>query len=256
MRDPTIPRHRGGGTRGLTTGRLVWKDTETVALRDRHGNSWSLSSVAFHVGTWGSVHEGTEKLPRAWRYDDEGNPVVRGDLLLIDFIDGNAGLPVVLGVVRSTTRSTDFLSYSHKDLGKQPNRLRIQVVPLDDDGNQAGEVRVKVADNDEGTVELEATTSVRLSVGTDLDGTLLNLTMDGDKVTVERGGIPQALVQADYEADMATYLQAMAVFVAALMVAPTADPGVIAAAGAFQPPLATFLAQVQTGHTTDRLDAE
>ena len=186
MRDPTIPRHRGRGTRGLTTGRLVWKGADQLALRDRRGNSWSLASVSFHVGGWGSVSEGTEKLPRPWRYDETtGKAIVRGDLLLIDFIDGNPALPVVMSVARSTTKTTDFLAYNHEETAGKANRMRVRFTPLDSDGQQSGEVRLKVADDGEGTVELEATHEVLIEVGTNLDSPTASFRITPTEVVLE-----------------------------------------------------------------------
>jgi len=196
MRDPTIPRHRARGTRGVTTGRLVYYNETTIALRDKHGNSWSLSSVSFAVGHWGSVHEGVEKLPRPWRYDEKGQATVRGDLLLVDFVDGDPSLPIVLGVVRSTT-PTDFLAYNHRGTGGKSNRLRLRLAPLDADGNETGEIRVKMADDDSGTVEVEASDGLLLEVGTDLDNPSTTIRLVGNEATIESASIKLGAAAAE-----------------------------------------------------------
>lgn len=181
--DPTIPQHPRRRGRNTTSGFFVEKG-ETVVLRDRWGNTFALQSVTIMSGTFGFDHDGFEKLPRPWKYDDDGKVVVRGDVVVIDFLDGNPKTPVVRGGARQAT-ADDFLARNHGDVEAPYNRCRARLRALDADGAVQGEVRLRVNDGADGDVKVQATGALELFVGDDLDADGgIYVTIGGGVVTV------------------------------------------------------------------------
>jgi len=165
-KDPSIPRHPRGGKPALspTTGRFVrYADTGKVLLTDNRGNWWQLPSVTILTGSWGFSEEGIEKLPRPWEYIADGQPLVSGDIVIIDFLDGSWRRPVVRGGVRSVQASS-FFARDHDASGANDNRLRVRLTPMIK-GVQVGEVQVKACDDDLGSVELLVSESVKIGIG-------------------------------------------------------------------------------------------
>lgn len=200
--DPTLARHDRRRPRQLTSGWFVDYGSEVV-LRDRWGNVWSRASVSIVQGGFGYAEDGAQKVPRPFKYDAQGNTVIEGDVVLIDFLDGNPKTPVVLGGVRSA-RATGFLSRGHHDEKAPYNRLRVRLRALDVDGNEVGDARVDIhGDDGEGSIRVSATAKLQLLVSSDLDGgSPIRLTVADGKVTVEGGGTTEpVLLGRTYTAD-------------------------------------------------------
>lgn len=145
--DPTIPRHTGSGTvTGAKIGRFVFDRNDRVVLVDQDGVRYRQGYYQLLQGAFGDGTEGMEKLPRPWRY--KGKKVThRGDLVLLQFLDGDPKRPVVIGGVRQI-RSSDFFHYDHAAEGADWNRVRLRVVPRDPDSDDVlGELSVHVADD-------------------------------------------------------------------------------------------------------------
>src|SRR5688572_11231184 len=99
--DPTIPRKRARrpgeppAVLGMSVGWFVERDDGTVVFADRKGNSWPAERVRLVQG-FGGEHSGIERAPRPWRFDGDGNPTLRGDLLLLGFLDADPKQPIAV----------------------------------------------------------------------------------------------------------------------------------------------------------------
>lgn len=177
MTDPTIPRHRlGGRRRGPTYGWFVDLGSRIV-LRDNRGVTYQLPRVNLLSGTWGFDREGCAKLPRPFKYDSHGNVEVEGDQVVIWFIDGHPSRPLVQGGVRKLAGDDYYPRLDADDA--DPNRLAARVVPLDDDGEEAGLVRLEVAADGVGSLSAHVSDTWTLTVGDD-DDPAVTWTMDSD----------------------------------------------------------------------------
>ena len=246
MPDPTIPRHARQRGRSTTSGWFV-DYGDTVLLRDRWGNTWSLDSVSIASGTFGFADDGFEKLPRPWKYDGD-KVVVRGDVVIIDFADGNPKTPIARGGIRQATKD-DFLARNHADTPGAPyNRCRARLRALDAAGVVQGEVRLNVHEGT-GDARLSATDTIEIFVGSDLDGT------DGIWLVVAGGGVrvgssagtaaEGVILGKTFLTDLSTWQGAVTTFLTALG-ADATNPAVQAAAVALQPAHASFAGQVST----------
>lgn len=205
----TDPRH-AVGYQGATWG-WFFEANGSIYLRAAAGTpTWPVERVIILQGEWGYDHEGVEKLPRL-RVEKDGQVLVQGDRVIIDFFDGDSTRPFVRGGLRSL-KSTDFLARDHSIAGANPNRLRVRVAPKNDQGTETGDVRLKVADGDAGTVELLATESVTVEIGTNLDGTsFLTMQVDFAGVRISQAGAPVAVILAPtFCADLAATLTELA----------------------------------------------
>jgi hypothetical protein len=212
----TDPRHAAGGVRGPTWG-WFFEANGSYFLRAADGSTtWPVERVTILQGEWGYDHEGVEKLPRP-RVESNGQVLVQGDRVIIDFADGDFTRPFVRGGLRSL-KTTDFLARDHATTGANPNRLRVRVAPKDSQGNETGDVRLKVADGDLGTVELLATESVIVEIGSNLDGSsFLSMHVDSSGVRISQAGAPVAVILAPtFCADLAATLTELAAAATAL----------------------------------------
>jgi len=189
--DPTIPRSVrpvGLGIRGPRAGRFIRYTDGRVLLTDEQQNRWSLDSVQILAGSWGFSAEGVRKLPRPWEYDAAGNVLVEGDTVLIDFMRGNPQTPLVRGGIVSVSPSDFFDStVNHERAGASDNRLRARVAAIVG-GVEVGAVQVRVCDDDQGTLEVEATQSIVIEVGPDLDAPITTITLTGTEATIKTTG--------------------------------------------------------------------
>jgi hypothetical protein len=147
LNDPTIPRKRAIDRRGNAgerqtppgpvEGILVDYGSKLV-LRDSRGNTWDQDRVRLLAGDFGSCRDGTERAPRAWVFDQgSGSVLVEGDLLLIDFLDGDADKPFIRGGVRPLIPEDDSF-FSGQSIGQDANRYAFRQVQLDAAGVQSG----------------------------------------------------------------------------------------------------------------------
>ena len=137
--DPTIPAHPRGAPTSVTYGQFV-DYGDTVKLRDRSGNSWSLEYVTILQGAWGYGDDGVGKLPRPFKYL-AGQEVIQGDVVLIVFADNSTSRPVVWGCARNPT-NLDFLPYDYESEGADPNVWKAQLLSRDKtSGAELGRVR-------------------------------------------------------------------------------------------------------------------
>lgn len=135
----------------IRQGRFVRVGAGQVALVDDYGNRWAAERVAVVDGGWGYDQDGVARLPRPWVYDDRSNVTVRGDVVLIDYLDDDPRSPVVTGGLRRVGASGGFLDTSFADGAEQ---IRIQQRMLDPDtGAVRGAVRVQ-AGPDDGTMTI------------------------------------------------------------------------------------------------------
>jgi hypothetical protein len=156
--------YRGGRPHGAATwGWFVRLTPSDIRLRDRYGNRWPLDQVTILHGGWGFDTEGVVKLPRPAEYNSTGEETIRGDRVLILFLEGSRKRPVVLpGARRIQATALDFLPYNHgSPEGADPNRLAARVQPLDSSGDPIGSVDFEAG--------YDETAGLRLSVG-DPDG--------------------------------------------------------------------------------------
>lgn len=136
---------------------------EIVVLRARDGTSWPMERVTF-LQRFGSVDEGGTKLPRPFEYDATGRETVKGDMVLIEFPDGNPNEPVVVGTAVDCT-AISFLQRTYAADGSGFNRLAVRVAPRDATDRELGHVEVEVSRLNDGGVELRASDSLDITVG-------------------------------------------------------------------------------------------
>lgn len=244
LSDPGIPRHpRKRPTAARTFGRFV-DYGDAVLLVDRRGNRWTPEYVSILHGSFGYRAEGVEKLPRPWKYDDNGKAVIEGDVVLIDFLDGNIKTPVVCGGVRGVSPN-DFFAYNYASEKANPNRLAARLLSLDGEGAEVGEVRILVNDDDLGSVEVQATDRVEIFVGDDLeaeDG--IRIVVEAGVVTVTGGGTTEPVILgATFLGDLNDWASGMTTFLSALA-ADATNPAVQAAAVAMQIPHGIFTTEL------------
>lgn len=175
---------------------------QEVYLLDRNGNRHPLARCSFMMGSFGYDKEGTTKLPRPRVLDSAGNVLSVGDMVKIDFADGNPYQPIVTGGARSV-KSDDFIPHTYDAQGGGYNRLAVRVAPQDDNGRELGAVELEIAADDKGSVGLELSDDLTARVGGDAswttDGKLtitvgqgagaLTITVDGGVAAV--GGAAQ-----------------------------------------------------------------
>jgi len=160
--DATIPQHPVGRPMAASYGWFV-RCGDRVVLRDRRGNDYALRQVSIVQGGFGFDVEGVSKLPRPEVIDPTtGAVIVRGDRVLILWLDGNPTTPVVLPGVRSL-RADDFLPVDHSS-GADPNRWAMRVRARDDAGNVLGTVDIELCRNaaDAGTARVTASGDVSI----------------------------------------------------------------------------------------------
>lgn len=216
--DPTIPKHDTRRPRSLTSGWFV-DYGDAVVLRDRWGNTWAEASVSIVQGGFGYKEDGAQKLPRPFKYDANGGTIIEGDVVLIDFLDGNPKTPVVVGGVRSAKES-GFLARGYGDEQAPYNRLAVRLRALDTAGAVSGEVRLDVhKPGNEGGAKLSATTRLELLVTDDLDteAAAIRITIADGKVTVEAGGLTEPVLKATtFQTDLAAGLTEVTAALSAL----------------------------------------
>ncbi|MGB0972610.1 MAG: hypothetical protein ACPGVG_16880, partial [Mycobacterium sp.] len=199
-----------------------------IVLIDSRGDYYPLEWVSVVQGGWGYDHEGVAKLPRPFKYDSSGNPVIRGDIVLIQFLNGNPRLPVIMGGVRRIDTQNTTLPARHDKDGADANRLALRLAPLDDAGEEAGEVLVELGADGVGSVAATVSDTVTAAVGSTVDvevgdGTTLDVHIDESVMTVGRSdGTARPLVQAEeYLDDEADAIQDIFLMLAGLGLPPT-----------------------------------
>lgn len=176
----------------VLSGRFVWRGGDVWLESDR-GDQWGPEWYGIAHGGWG-WDEGTAKLPRPWRFDARGAVLVEGDMVLIEFVNGNTDSPLARPGPARPTR-VDWLSTSFAAGGAE--RVRVQHTARDvDTGAELGSYREEIA--------------VR-------DGAMVN-TIEADQVRVQTiGGSAERVVLGEsyISAENQAYLQASPILVAA-----------------------------------------
>lgn len=136
----------------LRMGRFVWID-DRVVLVAHNGDVWPIEWVTLQAGGWGWSADGVAKLPRPWRYDPRtSQPIVRGDNVVIEFINGHPKRVLVRAGVVAITRDA-FLQASYDAEGSE--RYAAQLKPTDPTtGAVRGVVRAQAGPAD-GTLDIE-----------------------------------------------------------------------------------------------------
>lgn len=137
--DPTIPRKppklgnskAGGKVDGPTEGRLVDMGSGRIKLAClTTGNDWSADSVRVVQGSFGFDAEGVAKAPRPWVFaPGTETPLVKGDVFLIHYVNGDPTKPVISGGIRSLAPS-DPSFFPAQAVGADPNPVRLRAVRL------------------------------------------------------------------------------------------------------------------------------
>lgn len=157
-------------------------------------------AVEYCNGSAFNATEGFFRAPRPWKYDDQGNVLVYGDLVLIEFLDGNPNRPIVRPGARSTKsrapdEDTEFFPYN--PLGQDPNPMRWRYVARDDRGAVTGHVQAKALD---GGAKVELVVGGKkfgegVTVTLDFDAGRITMTADevvvnaSDKVTLKTAAV-------------------------------------------------------------------
>lgn len=162
-----------------TKGRFARRG-EIVTLVARNGTVWPLERVTF-LQRFGSRDEGVTKLPRPFEYDALGRCTVKGDVVLIEFPDGNPNEPVVVGTAVDCT-AIPFLQRAYRPDGGGFNRLAVRVAPRDASDRETGHVEIEVARQDDGSVEVTASDAIDITVGA--PGSEVTIAVRDGKMTI------------------------------------------------------------------------
>jgi hypothetical protein len=183
--DHTIPKKTGGrgnqsqrtaGNVYTTIGRLIDYGTH-IKLVSNRGADWTSDRVTWVSGSFGFGADGVERSPRLWTYDDAGKPIVEGDMLVIDFLDGDSQSPIVRGGVRSIKPLDEF--FVRPAIGADANRFAARLAAVDDEGAVTGHVEV------EGLLDGN-NLEIRVG-GSTLSGARLRIRIDDDAGTISHG---------------------------------------------------------------------
>jgi hypothetical protein len=156
----------------MPTCTLGWieKRGTTVQLVTRAGAVIPIERVSFQMGAWGFAREGVSKIPRPREYNADGSILNEGDMLIVNFPDGNPTTPLVSGGFRSVS-SDSFLPRTYDERGDGYNRLAMRVAPQRG-ARELGRVELEVAGDNKGSIDVSATDDVTLDVGGDVTITI------------------------------------------------------------------------------------
>jgi len=166
----------------------------TVVLRTRSGVSIPIERVSFQMGCWGFTHEGASKLPRPREYNPDGSVLNEGDMLRVDFPDGNPNTPLVSAGFISV-KADAFLTRTYDERGEGFNRLAVRVAPQSG-SRQLGHVELEVAADDKGSVVLDLSDNASATIGGDLTITVgkgaskVSITVKGGVATIDSDASP------------------------------------------------------------------
>lgn len=152
-----------------TLGWIVKRGT-TVQLVTRAGAVIPIERVSFQMGAWGFTREGVSKLPRPREYNADGSILNEGDMLVVDFPDGNPTTPLVRGGFISASGDS-FLTRTYDERGEGFNRLAMRVAPQRG-ARELGHVEVEIAADDKGSIVASVTDDVTLDMGGDVTITI------------------------------------------------------------------------------------
>ena len=158
LSDPTIPTKRDvqrrgnaaerGRVYGIHEGRLVDYGGGKVVLADGRGNTWDSTNVRVVMGSFGGQHDGTERAPRPWVYDQgSSTPIVVGDIFIIQFLQGDPEKPIIIGGV-SQLLPADSEFFAGQAIGENPNRFAQRQAQIDSLGVVTGMFDIEAFAND------------------------------------------------------------------------------------------------------------
>lgn len=180
----------------------VVKRGDTYVVMSARGDTWPIERVQFIMGGWGFDEDGVAKLPRPSVYAENGTKTVKGDALLIQFLEGNPRKPVAMAGLRSV-KSDDFLPLRH-ERGVSANRLALRLRVRDEDsGADQGVIELELAADDKPSVRLLVEDRIDLELGKDGEVKATITAKDGavhvdGKLTVEdTAGTAKKLVNED-----------------------------------------------------------
>lgn len=153
-----IPRRNlGGRPPSITSGWFVRRSDpkRSIILRDKRNNQWGISQVQIANSMFGFDDEGVSKLPRPAEYDDTGKETIRGDRVLIAFVDGSRKRPYVTSVVRSLTTDPFLPAGFRSPDGADWNRWAARLQPRNAAGTPVGSIDVEAGAD--GKVQLAIT---------------------------------------------------------------------------------------------------
>lgn len=250
--DPTIPRKppRPPGrtiVSSLTSGQFQLYGTEKV-LCDRNGNMWSEASVTYLWG-FGGPADGAERGPRAWEYDGDGNVKIRGDVVVIGFLDGDPDQPCVWPGVRNR-KPLDPAFFASNPITADPNRMVFRHAKLNADGVPVYTFDIEAFPDDDRVYISVGPAETGARIGVTLDAKTKEFVITGPTTEVRMAasvtsitgasGVPAsaALLEgvAGYSAMLAASLTEIAAGLAAFGIPTTNTAALIAAlnAGAFK----------------------
>lgn len=154
-------------------------------------------AVQYSNGSAINAVEGFYRAPRPWKYDAQGNVIVYGDLVVIEFLDGNPNMPIVRPGARSTMSRApeeDTAFFPHNPLGQDPNPMRWRYVARDDRGAVTGHVQAKA---------LDGGAKVELVVGGTKFGEGVTVTLDFDAGRITMTA-PEVVVNASDKVTLKT----------------------------------------------------
>ena len=199
MRDPTLPRY-GPNPNLRTWGYFVDRDGPIDLVDGRSGHRWQgidTGTVQYANGSPLNAVEGWYRAPRPWKYDNSGNVLVRGDIVVIDFLDGNPNMPLVSPGSRSTKTKdpdADDAFFPPNPLGQDPNPVRWRYVARNDAGAVTGHVQAKA---------LDGGNKVELVVGGTKFGEGVTVTLDFDAGRITMTA-PEVVVNASDKVTLKT----------------------------------------------------
>ncbi len=162
----------------ITWGRLVDKGTGGLWLVSHEGDKWPAGpGTKTRLAGRRNRAEGRQRVPRPWTYDPQGKPIVRGDYVLVAFLDDDPASPVILDTVGDIEPDEpDF--FPANPLGSDPNPLRERYAVVNAAGVVTGTLQVRALDGGNGW---------ELVVGGGQFGVGTRLEIDHDAGTIKLG---------------------------------------------------------------------
>ncbi len=187
--DRNIPRSRAPAAMPPRLGVFVRRG-DVIALTDLDGNEWSVDRVIIASGGFGFREDGASILPQPTVCSDDGQVLIEGDKVVIDFLDGNPKMPLVRGVANAAGRIADLPN--RLTASAKVERKAVVLLVRNDQGAITGKLRIVAHDDGPGFL-LESSGAVDLTVVDTNGNKRVGLHIGDAELTVDAGGTSRSL---------------------------------------------------------------